>query len=325
MPELAAPPRRAAGAPFRLTARMLVRGVVAALAVAAVVLALTTSGFTSIDNVKAIATSAALVGILGCGMTYIVLSGNLFSLSLGTTAAVCALVFVALLGQGLPVAIGGAMLSGALICALQGYVVGAWGANPIVVTIGAGALLQGIAIWRTGGQSVLPGPDAAAFDVLVEPIAGIPFVVYVFALTVLVAELALRTTRFGREVYLLGDNRRAAHAAGLRVTGIVTGVFAVAGLAAGLCGVLLGAQSGRGELLLEGTLTFDALAAVLVGGNAIGGGRGSAWRTALGAVAIATVTDMLLLRGYDTGVQLLVKGVAVTLVVVLVHLNRSDR
>lgn len=307
--------------PRQLTARLPLLAGVTALAVF-VVCAATTRGFFTVDNVKAIVTSASLVGIVAVGMSFIVLSGNLFSLSLGVTAAVSAIAFVALLDAGLLPAIALTLLLAAAICALQGVAVGGWQANPIVVTIGAGAIQQGVVVWLTGGASVLAGAGAASYAVLVDPLAGIPVVVFFFAAVVIAADLLVRTTRFGREVQLLGDNRRAAYAAGLRVTALGAGVFAVAGLCAGICGVLLGAQSGRGELMLQGTLTFDALAAVLVGGNAISGGRGSIWRTALGALAIASITDLLLLRGADTGMQLLVKGCIVALVVVLVHLQR---
>ena len=91
VPETSAPAVRRPG---RSTARLMVLSLLAAGCLALLAMAVGTSGFVSLDNLKAIATSAALVGILASGMTYIVLSGNLFSLSLGTTAAICSLVFV---------------------------------------------------------------------------------------------------------------------------------------------------------------------------------------------------------------------------------------
>jgi simple sugar transport system permease protein/ribose transport system permease protein len=257
-------------------------------------------------------------------MSLLVLSGNLFSLSLGITAAIGAMLFLYTMQLGVFVAIVLTLAVCAAICAVQGAIVGAWAANPIVVTIGAGAIQQGVVLALNGSAGVFPNGHAGSFQFLVAPELGVPFSVFVFAAAVLVGEVVLRCTRFGRETYLLGESRRAAQAAALPVGGIVIGVFAAAGACAGIAGVLLGAQSGHGVLLLQGTLTFDALAAVLVGGSAISGGHGSILRTALGALVISTITDLLLIRGYAEGVQLLVKGLLVVIVVTLVQARRRE-
>ena len=90
-------------------------------------------------------------------------------------------------------------------------------------------------------------------------------------------------------------------------------------------GILIGATSANASLLLVGSYTYDAIAAALVGGNAVTGGRGSIARTAAGAIFIATISDMLLLRGYSTGAQILVRGIIVVVVVVLTNLRERSR
>jgi ribose/xylose/arabinose/galactoside ABC-type transport system permease subunit len=302
------------------TERALTLAATAAFLALLVYGAVTTESFLTVANLKAILASTAIVGIIAIGMTFILLSGNLFSLSLGTTAAIGAMLFLYALEFGVVAAILMTFLLGVVVCALQGAMVGAWGANPIIVTIGAGAIQEGAAVWISGGRSVLP-PDGASFAFLVRPILGLPVGIYVLVVLLVLAELLLRRTRFGRELYLLGESKAAARAAGLPTTHIVIGVFAVAGLCAAAAGILLGAGSGRGELLLSGTFTYDAFAAAIVGGNAISGGRGSAVQAVLGALVIATIGDMLLLRDYSTGVQILVRGVIVVGVVLLVHIN----
>jgi ribose/xylose/arabinose/galactoside ABC-type transport system permease subunit len=139
------------------------------------------------------------------------------------------------------------------------------------------------------------------------------------------AELVLRRTRFGRQVYLTGTSKPAAYAAALPVTTIVTGAFAAAGACAGIAGVLLGAFNENATLSIQGNFTYDAIAAALVGGTAISGGRGSAARTLFGAIVIASITSLLLLRGYSTGIQLLARGVIVLGVVVLLHFGNGRR
>ena len=294
----------------------------------AIVLALaavTTDGFLTVDNLKAILASTAIVGIVAIGMTFILLSGNLFSLSLGTTAAVCAMAFLYALQFGFLAAIAMTLMLGIVVCAVQGVVVGAWGANPIIVTIAAGAIQEGLAIWITDGRSVGPPADAPDFAFLGEPLLGLPFGIYVLVVVLILAEIVLRRTRFGRETYLVGESKPAARAAGLPVTRTAAGAFAAAGLCAAAAGILLGGAGGRGELALSGTYTYDAFAAALVGGNAITGGRGSALQAVLGALVIATIADLLLLRDYSSGVRILIRGLIVVGVVILVHINTRRR
>lgn len=295
-----------------------------ALAAVALAFALTTSGFLSVDNGKAILVGAAFAGVLAVGQTPIMLGGALFSLSIGTTAAVTAMVFMSSLDMGLVPAMLVAILAGVLICALQGLVVGAWGANVIIVTIAAGVVQQGLATWRTGGRTVYPA-GGADINFLREPLLGIPFAFLVLVAAAVLVQLLLRRTRFGLELQLLGENRDAARVAGLSSGALTTGAFAIAGACAGLTGILLAAFNQNATLNIEGTYTFDAIAALLVGGAAVSGGRASAIRSALGALAISALTSLLLLRGWSTGAQLAAKGVIVLATVVLLRMLAQRR
>lgn len=292
------------------------------IVIAGVVVAagLTTKGFMSVINLDSIMTSAAFVGVIAIGATVITLSGNLFSMSLGITAAVAAIVFLAALKFGTVVAIIVSMMVGAGICAAQGWVTAAFEANPIIVTIGAGLIQEGFTLWATGGITVYP-PVKASYGWITGRVTGVP-VEFLFLLgTVIGVEFLLRWTRFGRGIYGVGENRRAARAAGLRVIGITTGTFAIAGACAGLGGVLLGAFNQSATMNLQGNYTFTSIAAVLVGGTLITGGRGSAVRTLFGALVVTMILSVLLLRGYSTGVQDLGEGILVLTVVVLVQVR----
>jgi ribose/xylose/arabinose/galactoside ABC-type transport system permease subunit len=282
---------------------------------------LTTDGFYSMENFKAIISSAALVGIIAVGMTYIVISGNLFSLSVGTTAAVSAMTFLWALRFGMVAAILITVAFGAVVIGLQGLLVGSTGANPIIVTIGAGAFLEAMAIWISGGVSVYPPVDGPSYAFLYNPLFGIPFPVYVFIAVVIVGEVVIKRSKFGRGIYLMGESPRAGRTAGLPTIGLTTGAFVAAGICSAIAGILLGAFNQSGTLTSTGTLTVDSIAAVLVGGTAVVGGRGSVTRTAVGAILVAAIGDMLLLRGYSPPIQLLALGIIVTVVVVLSYLN----
>jgi ribose/xylose/arabinose/galactoside ABC-type transport system permease subunit len=209
-----------------------------------------------------------------------------------------------------------------VIFALQGGIVGAIGANPIIVTIGAGSLQEGITTWRNAGN--ISPPADVNIDFLAKTVLGLPISVYVFLAVALAVDLFMRRTRQGREIYLMGENDVAARAAGLPVARLTTLAFTIAGLCVAIAGILIAGFNQNSNLAVSGTFTFDATAAILVGGNSVTGGSGSIGRTVVGALIIAAISDMLLLRGASTGVQVLVKGVIVIIVVMLVHLARRE-
>jgi ribose transport system permease protein len=287
--------------------------------------AISTHGFTTIGNIQAILTSSAFVGVIAIGMTLIMVSGYVFSLSLGLTAAVEAMAFLYGLRFGLALDIVFVLALGAAICGVQGWVVGGLGANPIIVTIAAGVVQEGLALDLTNGRTVYPPAGDSSYLFLTHNVGKIPVPFLVFLGIAVAADLLLRKGRFGRQVYAVGENRRAARAAAVSVPWIATGAFALAGVAAGAAGILLGAANQNATLSIQSTYTYDAIAAALVGGTSVTGGRGSASRTLFGAVVIATISSLLLLRGYSTGVQILVKGVIVLIVVAVVQLGDRGR
>jgi len=295
---------------------------IALVGVLVLVGAFTTQGFLTAGNFRSILTATAFVGIMAVGSTLIMLGGSLFSVSLGMTTAVTSILFMYALQFGLVPAMIITLLAGTLIFTIQGAVIGSIGANPIIVTIGAGAIQEGVIGWLSPGDIVPPA--GVSIDFLAQPILGLPPSVYVFLAVAVVADLCMRHTRFGLEIYMLGENQRAARAAGLPVARLTTAAFAVAGLCVAIAGILIAGFAKNVNLQVQGTYTFDVIAAILVGGTAVTGGMGSVGRTVIGALIIATITDMLLLQGASTGMQILVKGLIVIVVVVLLHLARRE-
>jgi simple sugar transport system permease protein/ribose transport system permease protein len=288
--------------------------VLAVLAVGA-----TTDRFLSLDNARAILASTAFVGITAIGATLVMIAGSAVSLAVSQTATVVAMIFLATQQLGLGVALLLALLCGVATTALQGAVIGFWAANPIVLTIAAGFAIGGVATWISDGTNV--SAAAPAYDVLNATPLGLPLAVYVLLAVTALAQWTLRRTTAGRQMYLVGENRAAAHAAGLPVGRVTVIAWAFFGACIALTGVFLAAFNTSANSALGGTLTLDAIAAVLAGGTAIAGGRGSALRTLGGALLISIISDVLLLRGYSTGVQILVKGLLVLAVVITVHLR----
>lgn len=318
-----APERAAASRTSRRIILLALQALVILAGLAIVIGAVTTQGFFTIDNLRAILSSVGFVGMVAVGMTVIMISGSFVSMSLGTQAAVSAIFFIWALKFGVAPAIVMTIVFGLIIGSIQGYVVGAFGANPIVLTIAVVAVLEGmVVVFSSGGTQT---PPSNAYTFLNDTVFGLPLSFYVMLGVVAIAEFIMRRTRFGRQVYMVGDNPLAAFAAGLPMGKVGAGVFGLAGATAAAAGIMLGAYNQGASLLLTGSLTYDAIAATLVGGTLVAGGKGSVWKTLLGAIAIATITDLLLLRGYSTGVQILFKGLLVVVVVIVVHLRSQGR
>lgn len=317
-----APEQAAASRGTRRVILLILQGLVGLAVLALLVGAATTQGFFSVSNLQAILASVGFVGLVAVGMTVIMISGSFVSLSLGIQAAASAIFFVWALKFGVAPAILMTIAFGYAVGAIQGYAIGAFGANPIVLTIAVVAVIEGMVVVFSSGGTLTPPDNSYSF--LNHTILGLPLSFYVMLGTVGVGELVMRRTRFGKQVYMVGDNREAAYSAGFPMGRIGIGVFGFAGIAAAIAGVMLGAYNQGASLLLTGSLTYDAIAATLVGGTLVAGGKGSLWKTMVGAIVIATITDLLLLRGYSSGVQIMVKGLLVVVVVVVVHL-RSQR
>jgi ribose/xylose/arabinose/galactoside ABC-type transport system permease subunit len=310
---VAMPSRRRAG-----TVSLAAAGVLLALLA---VLAVDTERFLTLDNLRAILSSASIVGIAALGATAVMIVGGQVSLATAALASVTAMVFLALLGAGVVPAIAGTLAAGAVAYAVLGWLVGAFAVNPIVLTVGASSLLTGLTVAITGGDQVTPA--GGGFSALNERILSLPVSVWTFFVLAIVLQLVLTRTTVGRRIFLVGESRPTAVAAGLPVRTTVIAAFAIGGALTAVAGMFLGAVNTNASLEVGGNLTFDAIAAVLVGGTAIAGGSGSALRTLSGALVVAAISDLLVLRGYATGTQTCIQGLLVLLVVLGVHLRRS--
>ncbi|HEX3615979.1 MAG TPA: ABC transporter permease [Solirubrobacteraceae bacterium] len=308
----------------RLNGRLTIAGAAAcAFAALVLVLALTTHRFLTWQNIKAILSSASLVGIEALGLTFVTMVGGVVSLAVAEVAVVTAMAFLAMLGAGLVPALAIAMALGAAVSGIQGFAIGAWNANPVMFTISAAFLIDGVGQGLNNGQIVQPA--AGGYGTLNATPLGVPVAVYVLVGLALALQFVTRRTVLGRQIMLVGENRPAARAAGLPITRVVTLAFAIAGIAFGIGGAFLGSFNAGASVLSEGTITFDAIAAVLVGGTSITGGHGSPLRTLAGSLAIAAITDVLLLRGFSTGPQVLLKGMLVVVVVVVTQARSRGR
>lgn len=293
--------------------------VVGLAAVTVLVAVFATPSFLTVDNIRAILRNAAIVGIVAVGMTPVTLSGNFVSLGITQSAMLAMVSFVAMLGAGwgvvpsviavivLLVAVG--MLQGAIIAA---------GLNPVITTLAAGAIIFGVVSELTHGGIVRAGDNAIDWDQ--ASVAGIPVEVLIFILFAALVTFVMQRTVTGRETTLIGANRATAEISGISFTRVTTLAFAIFSVSLALAGIINGAAFGQATAVSFPGLTVDVIAAVLVGGTAIQGGRGSPLRSAGGAILIAVISNMMVLNDFSTGGRLAVQGGVVVVIVVLLDL-----
>ncbi|RJG47333.1 ABC transporter permease [Mesorhizobium sp. DCY119] len=299
--------------------------ILAVLIVLAILGGMHNPAFLTTDNGLSILRAAAMSGIVALGATFITLSGRFFSLALGNTVMFTGITLAVAMSYGMPfyLALTLTFVVAIAIGAVQGAII-AMGANPIITTLGASALLAGLAGFATNGVNVAIHSDLVAWLGNAR-IIGVPTQTWAFVIAVAIAWWAINKTRFGHETVLLGANSASARAAGLSVARVTITVFIIASLAAAVVGVLAAAQFSKARVMGFSGLDFDIIAAVLIGGTAIQGGRGSPVQTALGAVVIATIQNYMLLLAWSSGVRTMITGALIVLIVVGFHLAGNRR
>jgi ribose/xylose/arabinose/galactoside ABC-type transport system permease subunit len=201
----------------------------------------------------------------------------------------------------------------------QGVVVAA-GLNPVITTLAAGAIIFGVVADATNGGIVRVGAHPVSWGN--STIAGVPLEVLIFALFTVAVGLFMTRSVAGRRMTLAGSNKETAEVSGISFRAVTVGAFVIFSIGLAIAGVLTGAGFGQATIQSLGTLTIDALAAILVGGTAIVGGYGSPWRSAGGAVLIAVIANVMVLNDFSTGGRLAVQGAVVVVVVILLEILR---
>ncbi|HVF77127.1 MAG TPA: ABC transporter permease [Solirubrobacteraceae bacterium] len=272
-------------------------GALGALVVLVVVNALFTPNFATTANFWSVLLQVSTVLLVAIGMTLVIATGGV-DLSVGSVMAVSASIAAVLLDRGLPIAILAALAGALAIGALNGGLVAYARVQPIVVTLATLIAARGLAqvISRDGQLVTIEHPT---FEALGQGRIGpIPTPVVVTVVVVAAAAFILRATPFGRYILAVGGNRSAARLAGVPVARTVVTVYAGSALLAGLAGLIVAARLSAADAAKIGlNMELDAIAATVVGGTALTGGRATILGTVIGALimqVIATSFNMLL-------------------------------
>jgi ribose/xylose/arabinose/galactoside ABC-type transport system permease subunit len=280
--------------------------------------------FLSFENLVNVALSIAVIGILAVGMTFVILTGGI-DLSIGSVVALAGVV-AALVAQKTELAWFGfaaALAIGLTVGAFNGLTVAYFRVPPFVVTLAVLTIARGLAFIASGGRSIGSLPES--FSRLGKSaFLGIPFSVWLMISMFALGWFLLQHTTFGRYVYAVGSNREAAFLAGVNTKFVTFRVYVLNGLLVGLAAIVLASRLGAGVPNSGLQYELDVIAAVVVGGTSLNGGRGSVVSTLFGAIFIGVLNNGLNLIGIDTYVQKIVLGIVILVAVLADKFNRAD-
>lgn len=282
--------------------------------------------FLSMGNIMNILRQMSFTGIAALGMTFVIISGCI-DLSAGGIAACVGIITAGMMMNHhlpIPVAILIGLCLGGFLGFINGFSIAKLNIPPFIQTLCMMNLAQGIAYVYCKAQSIynLPSGFTRLATSYIGPIPSL--VVIVVVLTILMHLLLTRTV-FGRHVFSIGGNRTAAQFSGVPVIRTQIFVYVIAGLLAGLVGILLAARVTAGDPSSGSTLALDAIAATVMGGTSIGGGIGGVVGSVVGAVMISVIDNALVIMNFSTWWQPIVKAVVIFAAVLVDVYNKTHK
>ncbi|GAA0513463.1 hypothetical protein GCM10011581_04200 [Saccharopolyspora subtropica] len=331
----AAPPGRASRAELLFRFQSFF-GLVAVF-VAAVIFSPRKNGeilFLSSDNLFNIVRAVSEIGIIAIGLTFVILIGGI-DLSVGSVlglAAVGSAVLMVEDGFGVWATVALVLVAGVLFGLLQGTAVALLGVQAFIVTLAGLQIARGLARMWSGGETVQisygdgPGQAPMLFSLLGERTFGgvVPIPALIFAAVAVLAILFLRTSAYSRHLYAIGGNEKAARLSGVPVNRVKIIAFGIAGFCAALAGIVHAGQLNAGSPNDGIAYELDGIAAVVVGGTSLAGGRGSVIGTIAGALLLGILNNILSLNSVNTDLQLLIKGLVIVAAAALQRLRPTS-
>ncbi|MFI5367746.1 MAG: ABC transporter permease [Spirochaetia bacterium] len=312
---------------MKLDVRYVLRsyGILIAFILICIVMTILSPVFLTVTNILNVIRQSSIYGIMAIGMTFVILTGGI-DLSVGSILAISGAIAAGSLKGGigfLPVVL--LTLAVGVGCGLaNGVLITLGRITPFVVTLGMMSIARGLTLIYTKGYPIsgFSGPFRfiGGGDVL-----SIPFPIIVFIVTVVVAWLILTQTRLGRYTYAIGGNEETVKLSGINADRYKTIVYMISGLAAAVSALILTSRINSAEPVSGTGYELDVIAAVVIGGTSLMGGRGSVWGTLVGALMIGVINNGMNLLGISAYFQLVVKGVIIIGAVLLDRLRQEQR
>jgi ribose transport system permease protein len=299
-------------------------GILIAFVLICVTMTILSPVFLTVTNVRNVIRQSSIYGIMAIGMTFVILTAGI-DLSVGSILAIAGalaagsiksgmgLEFTLLIG--LAIGLGCGLVNGVLIT--MGRI------TPFVVTLGMMSIARGLTLIYTKGYPISGFQGAFRF-IGGGDIFGIPFPIIMFILTVVVAWLILTQTRVGRYTYAIGGNEETVKLSGINSNFYKTIVYMISGTTSAISALILTSRLNSAEPVAGQGYELDVIAAVVIGGTSLMGGRGSVWGTLIGALMIGVINNGMNLMGISAYFQLVVKGLIIIGAVLLDRLREES-
>lgn len=283
--------------------------------------------FFTAENLLNVTLQTSITAIIAVGMTFVILTAGI-DLSVGALVAITGVVATSILKFDLPFSFSLplGMLVGLLIGAVSGasaaFFITRMNITPFIVTLALMTIWRGAAFMYTDGRPIWELPES--FSVLGSGrLLEVPVPTVIMIAVYVWAYLVLSRTRFGRYVYAVGGNKEAARLAGVNTSRVLVGVYVICGVLSSLSGILLASRINSGQPNAGLMYELDVIAAVVVGGTSLFGGRGSIAGTFIGSMLIGVLRNGLNLMNVGSYVQQVVVGFVILLAVMLDQLRRK--
>ena len=285
-------------------------GVALAALLLVVIVATGNPAFLSPANINNMLSQWSPAGIMAIGMTLVILAGG-FDLSISSGFAFCAVIAAIIGQQTSPIlALLGSIAAGTVIGSINATLVSVFKINPFITTVGTGFVINGLSLVVTRNAAFIVSNPT--FGILgAGRWHGIPYSGMLLIVLFPIAGLVLSRSVYGHMIYAVGGNAEASKLSGIRADLIVASTYIFLGAGVGLAGFISASQLNSAQANLDPRILFDVLTIVIVGGTSLGGGVGSIWRTVVGLVIIATITNGFVLLDISPFYQDVIKGLII--------------
>ena len=299
---------------------------VAVLVIFGIIMTIVSPFFLTWPNLEAILLGLSVEGTVAIGMVILLISGGL-DLSVGSTLAFTGVVTgLALMNLALPspVAILIGLLAALTVGFANGILVSKLKINPFITTLGMLSTVRGLLLVLAHGRAVLNLPES--FTVIGQGrLFGVQYPIYVMLVTVIIADLLMRNSRYFRQSYYIGANERAARLSGINVDLVKILNYCLVAVLAGVAGLLITARFGSSSVTVGSGVELRVLTACIIGGASLNGGEGTVFGAFLGALFMGVLANSLNLLGVDVYWQNLFTGLILIIAVVVDVINERRK
>jgi ribose transport system permease protein len=289
------------------------------LIVITVILSIVSSDFFTLDNIFNVLRQVSINALIGFGMTFVILTGGI-DLSVGSILALSSAITAGMLANGMDPIL--AMLiglgSGAVMGAINGLFITKGKVAPFIATLATMTIFRGLTLVYTDGRPITGLSNSSFFEIVGRGYFGwIPVPVVWMLVCYLILYSILKKTTFGRRVYAIGGNEEASVLSGIRVNSVKIWIYSLTGALSALAGIILASRLNSAQPTAGTSYELDAIAAVVLGGTSLSGGRGWIFGTLVGALIIGVLNNGLNLMNVSSFYQQVVKGGVILLAVLL--------